>query len=66
MLQRLRAALGVVLAARAVARLALLLGVTVSRMTVLRLVMALPDPAWASPRVLGIDEFATRKGRRLR
>ncbi|MGW7446954.1 ISL3 family transposase [Kitasatospora sp. NPDC054795] len=33
-------------------------------MTVLRLVMALPDPAWATPRVLGIDEFATRKGRR--
>jgi transposase len=57
-------ALGVVLAARAVARLALLLGIVISRMTVLRLVMALPDPAWATPRVLGIDEFATRKGRR--
>ncbi|MFH8383509.1 ISL3 family transposase [Kitasatospora sp. NPDC018058] len=63
-LQRMLAALGVVLAARAVVRLALLLGVQVSRMTVLRLVMALPDPAWATPRVLGIDEFATRKGRR--
>ncbi|MGW2254772.1 ISL3 family transposase [Kitasatospora sp. NPDC001660] len=63
-LQRLLSALGVVLAARAVVRLALLLGVTVSRMTVLRLVMALPDPAWTTPRVLGIDEFATRKGRR--
>ncbi|MFD7004301.1 ISL3 family transposase [Streptomyces mirabilis] len=63
-LQRMLAALGVVLAARAVARLALLLGVAISRMTVLRLVMALPDPAWAAPRVLGIDEFATRRGRR--
>ncbi|MET8699859.1 ISL3 family transposase [Kitasatospora sp. NPDC004723] len=63
-LQRMLAGLGVVLAARAVARLALLLGVVVSRMTVLRLVMALPDPAWEAPRVLGIDEFATRKGRR--
>ncbi|MFD0403755.1 ISL3 family transposase [Kitasatospora sp. NPDC127116] len=63
-LQRILAALGVVLAARAVVRLALLLGVAVSRMTVLRLVMGLPDPAWAGPRVLGIDEFATRKGRR--
>ncbi|WP_371666115.1 ISL3 family transposase [Streptomyces sp. NBC_01241] len=63
-LQRMLAALGVVLAARAVARLALLLGVVVSRTTVLRLVMALPDPAWTTPRVLGIDEFATRKGHR--
>lgn len=63
-LERMLGALGIVLAARAVARLALLLGVAVSRMTILRLVMALPDPAWAPPRVLGIDEFATRKGRR--
>ncbi|MET8543924.1 ISL3 family transposase [Kitasatospora sp. NPDC004799] len=63
-LQRMLGALGVVLAARAVARLALLFGIAISRMTVLRLVMALPDPAWATPRVLGIDEFATRKGRR--
>ncbi|MFB7445710.1 ISL3 family transposase [Streptomyces mirabilis] len=63
-LQRLIAALGVVIAARAVARLALLLGIVISRMTVLRLVMALPDPAWATPRVLGIDEFATWKARR--
>lgn len=63
-LQRMLGALGVVLAARAVARLAALLGITVSRTTVLRLVMALPEPAWTVPRVLGIDEFATRKGRR--
>lgn len=63
-LQRLLASLGIVLAARAVARLALLFGIVISRMTVLRLVMALPDPAWATPRVLGIDEFATGKGRR--
>lgn len=33
-------------------------------MTVLRVVMALPDPVWAVPRVLEVDEFATRKGRR--
>ncbi|MFF2142310.1 transposase family protein [Kitasatospora sp. NPDC058190] len=63
-LQRLLSAPGVVLAARAVVRLALLLGVTIGRMTVLHLVMALPDPAWTTPGVLGIDEFATRKGRR--
>ncbi|MER6540360.1 transposase family protein [Streptomyces sp900105755] len=63
-LQRILAALGVVLAARAVVRLALLLGIVISRTTVLRLVMAQPNPAWPTPRVLGIDEFATRKGRR--
>ncbi|MEY9997254.1 transposase [Streptomyces sp. V4I8] len=63
-LQHVIGALGVVLAARAVARLALLLGIVVSRMTVLRVVMALPEPAWEVPRVLGVDEFATRKGRR--
>ncbi|MEV7616568.1 transposase [Streptomyces sp. NPDC089799] len=45
-------------------RLGLVLGIAVSRMTVLRVVMALPEPAWAVPRVLGVDEFATRKGRR--
>jgi hypothetical protein len=34
-------------------------------MTLIRLVRALPDPAVsASPRVLGVDEFALRKGRR--
>ncbi|MFI8503539.1 ISL3 family transposase [Streptomyces sp. NPDC085524] len=63
-LQRVVGALGVVLAARAVARPGRVLGIVVSRMTVLRVVMALPEPAWAVPRVLGVDEFATRKGRR--
>ncbi|MFE2726680.1 transposase [Kitasatospora sp. NPDC059327] len=33
-----------------------------SRSTLLRLIRALPDPAPAVPRVLGIDEFALRKG----
>jgi transposase len=34
-------------------------------MTLIRLVRAMPDPAVsASPRVLGVDEFALRKGRR--
>lgn len=64
LLQQIVGALGVVLAARAVVRLGLVLGVAVSRMTVLRVVMALPEPNWAVPRVLGVDEFATRKGRR--
>ncbi|MFD4232060.1 transposase [Streptomyces sp. NPDC058545] len=38
-------------------------GVSVSRSTVLRLVEALPDPEVTSPRVVGVDEYATRKGR---
>lgn len=64
LLQRILGALGVMLAARAVTRLALVLGIVISRTTVLRLVMALPDPPRTTPRVLGIDGFATRKGRR--
>ncbi|MFE5828329.1 transposase family protein [Streptomyces erythrochromogenes] len=62
-LQQIIGALGVVLAARAVVRLELVLGIALSLMTVLRVVMALPAPAWAVPRVLGVGEFATRKGR---
>ncbi|MCX4869376.1 MULTISPECIES: hypothetical protein [unclassified Streptomyces] len=34
----------------------------VSRTTLLRLLMALPDPSWAVPKVLGADHFATRRG----
>jgi transposase len=33
-------------------------------MTLLRLVRALPDPQPATPRVLGVDDFATRRGNR--
>ncbi|MGW4048939.1 hypothetical protein [Streptomyces sp. NPDC004721] len=35
----------------------------VSRSTVLRLVDALPEPEVPAPRVAGVDEYATRKGR---
>jgi hypothetical protein len=38
-------------------------GVSVSRSTVLRLVEALPDPEVPALRVVGVDEYATRKGR---
>ncbi|MFC4506635.1 MULTISPECIES: ISL3 family transposase [Streptomyces] len=55
-------AIGVALAGRAGARLGAVLQTAVSRMTLLRLVMALPDPAWAVPAVLGVDDFAVRKG----
>lgn len=64
--ERLRstlAAVGLALAGRAGARLARVFGVSVSRSTVLRLVEALPDPEVPAPRVVGVDEYATRKGR---
>ncbi|MFE7430452.1 ISL3 family transposase [Streptomyces sp. NPDC057545] len=64
--ERLRstlAAVGLALAGRAGALLAAVLGVAVSRSTVLRLVDALPEPEASAPRVVGVDEYATRKGR---
>ncbi|MFF2478277.1 ISL3 family transposase [Streptomyces sp. NPDC058066] len=57
------AAVGLALAGRAGARMAGVFGVAVSRSTVLRLVEALPDPEPPVPRVVGVDEYATRKGR---
>ncbi|WP_345552699.1 transposase family protein [Streptomyces lannensis] len=64
--ERLRSALaavGLALAGRAGARLAAVLGVAVSRSTVLRLVDALPEPEMPAPRVVGVDEYATRNWR---
>ncbi|MFG2924260.1 ISL3 family transposase [Streptomyces sp. NPDC048305] len=64
--ERLRsslAAVGLALAGRAGARIARVLGVSVSRSTVLRLVDSLPEPEIPEPRVVGVDEYATRKGR---
>jgi transposase len=61
----LAALLGVVavaLAGRAGARLAGALSVAASRSTLLRLVMAIPDPAAPTPRVLGVDDFAVKRG----
>jgi transposase len=57
------AGFGLELGGRAGARLAGALGVPVHSSTVLRLVMALPDPAvTAAPQVTGVDDFALRKG----
>ncbi|MFF2964557.1 transposase family protein [Streptomyces sp. NPDC057963] len=53
---------GLALAGRAGARLAAQLGVNAGRMTLLRRVMALPDPQFNTPRVLGVDDFAIRRG----
>src|SRR5919198_4996462 len=58
MLEQVAVALG----GRAGARLARSLAVATSRSTLLRLVIALPDPAPATPRVLGVDDFALRRG----
>ena len=56
-------AVALALGGRAGARLSGRLAAAVSRMTLIRLIGALPDPAVsASPRVLGVDEFAMRKG----
>ena len=54
--------IAVALAGRAGSRLAAGLGVPASRQVLLRLVMATPDPAAAGPRVLGVDDFAIRRG----
>ena len=62
-LRQLLARFGLELAGRAGARLAAALGIPVHSSTLLRLVMALPDPViTAAPQVTGVDDFALRKG----
>ncbi|RSD16346.1 ISL3 family transposase [Amycolatopsis eburnea] len=63
--ERLRstvATIGLALAGRAGARLCAALGIKSCRSTVLRRVGELPDPAPSDPRVVGVDEYAQRKG----
>ena len=55
-------AIGLALGGRAGARLAAAAGVTAGRATLLRLVRALPEPVLAAL-VLGIDDFALRRGK---
>ncbi|MHA6632156.1 ISL3 family transposase [Pseudonocardia sichuanensis] len=62
LLRRMLESIGLALAGRAGARLAETLGLPVSRSTVLRLIRALPDPESATVRVLGVDDFALRRG----
>lgn len=56
-------AVGLALAGRAGARLAARLGMTVGRDALLRLVRALPEPPVDTVAVLGVDDFALRRGR---
>jgi transposase len=64
-LRQMLTAAGLALAGRAGARLAAALGIPVSRhrlLRLLRLVRALPDPPVGEVAVLGIDDFAVRRG----
>ena len=63
LLRGLLTQIGLALAGRAGVRLAAAAGVAVGRDTLLRLVKALPDPAAGPVPVLGVDDFAFRKGR---
>jgi transposase len=47
---------------RAGARLCAVVSAPAGRMSLLRLIRALPDPAAATPAVLGVDDFALRRG----
>ncbi|WP_433626380.1 ISL3 family transposase [Nocardia sp. CA-120079] len=55
-------AIGSALAGRAGTRLARLLGLSTSRDTLLRLIRGLPDPPVGAVTVLGVDDFAIRRG----
>ena len=62
-LARMLTAIGLALAGRAGTRLASELSLPASRAGMLRLVMALPDPEAGTVTILGIDDFAFRRGR---
>ncbi|WP_285705222.1 ISL3 family transposase [Microtetraspora sp. NBRC 16547] len=61
-LSRLLASIALALAGRAGTRLSGKLGIHVSRSLLIRLIRALPDPEIGQVTVLGVDDFAKRKG----
>ncbi|CRK59259.1 Mobile element protein [Alloactinosynnema sp. L-07] len=62
LLRRMLESIGLALAGRAGQRLADTLGLIASRDTLLRLVRALPDPPIGAVTVLGVDDFAIKRG----
>jgi transposase len=62
-LRRMLDGIALALAGRAGSRLAGVLDLAAGRSSLLRLVMALPDPETRTVRVLGVDDFAFRRGR---
>ena len=62
LLQRMLEAIALALAGRAGARLAGGFGLPAGRSTMLRLIRALPDPGAGGVAVLGVDDFALRRG----
>ncbi|MFA1559415.1 ISL3 family transposase [Actinomadura chokoriensis] len=61
-LRNLLTAIGLALAGRAGVRMAETLGIAVGRDTLLRLVRAIPDPPVGQVQILGVDDFAIRRG----
>lgn len=59
----LAARLGLVLAGRGAARLGVVIGLPVGRNTLIRAVRALADPVVGAVEILGVDDFAIRRGR---
>jgi hypothetical protein len=62
LLRRLLEQMALALAGRAASRLLALLGIGACRDTLIQLVRALPDPETGQVTVLGVDDFAKRRG----
>jgi transposase len=60
--QRLLVAVAFALGGRAGARLPDWLAIPAGRMTLIRAIRSIPEPAPATPTVLGVDDFAPRRG----